>query len=368
MLLLEIMFGVAAGFIGCALPGLSMPALLLISFFSMPAGISCFAAQNVYGAWRELLSPGTTGEPEIMALGGKTLIFGSDRDQQVITVAAIKLTLLAIGVIAGYFLTQMGADGIHQIAPFILLPLGWITLRKTSPSEVKASIISLVVLLGIIICFSWIPALLPVIYMALAANQKIHIEQKADARHEIHKLRLQPPTILLYGVIAGLLPGANPSTLVNATGPVGVDKRLLCAAINAMAEGVSLGIFAFGRATGKTPLSEAISKFQGEILPIDVLLPLIFGALVAIALVPIFAKTLDTVLPSDKQYRPLVTVATWGVSVFYASVNPFNYVFPYAGLLVGVGVTIVAQAAGKAATQLPEKTRPLLVSLPIIFL
>ena len=301
-------------------------------------------------------------------MGGKRLLFNKNRDQLVISMAALKLSLLGIGLLSGYFIVSMGADGIHQIAKFILVPLGWLVLRKTSPGEVKATILSLGVMLVIIVGFSWIPALLPVIYMALAANPKDEIEQEAEAALEIKKLQFQPPTIFAYGILAGLLPGANPSTLVNAFGSVGVDRRLLCNGINMLAEGVSLGIFTFGRATGKTPLSEAISKFQGEILPVDVLLPLIMGALVAIALLPTFIKTLDKVMPSDKQYRPVVLVATWGVSVFYASVNPFNYLFPFAGLLVGVGVTIVAQVAGQAATRLPEKVRPMLVSLPIVFL
>lgn len=346
-----------------------MATLLAVSFGSLPAGVSCFMAQMLFSTWRELLNPATTSEPEIMALGGKTLVFpAQERDLLISQVASAKVALVLVGVVTGFFAVQMGFGGIYKVAPFILIVLVFLTLRKTYQSEVRSTLISLAVLTAIIFSMSWIPALLPVMYMAMAANPKKEKEQKSSAAFEINKSKAQSALVFVYGVLAGLLPGANPSTLTTAVGAEGVDKRLFCVSINALAEGVSLGIFMFGRATGKTPLSEAISKFQGEILPVDVAVPALVGLVVAIALLPTFIKVLDRVMEHDTQWHPLGVILTWCVSIFYASVNPLNFVFPYSGLLVGVGVTVIAQLIGQAAIRLPDKVRPLTVSIPIILL
>jgi hypothetical protein len=368
MLLLEIFAGVAAAFIGCVLPGMGMIALMLCSSWSLPAGISAYASGVIFSTWRELISPTTSADPELLSLGGKKLVFTNDRDQQIITIASVKLGLLALGILVGRFLVEMSADNIYQIAPFVLVPVVWVTLRKVPQAEAGKAIAFLGFFLIVIACLSWVPAILPILYMSLAANPKEEAEVKADASYEIKKMGGSSHSIAFWGIISGMMPGLNPGAIVGFTQALGLDPRIACIVINALGEGVSLGIFIFGRPTGKTVITEQLSKFLGEVLPGDVLIPCAFGAVVAIALIPVFVKSLDSVMPGDRKYRPLMIVATWVVSIMYASVNPFTYTFPYAGVITGVIIVAVVSFLCKLSIQMPDKIRPLLVAVPIVFL
>ncbi len=368
MLLLEIFAGVAAAYVGSVLPGMGMIALLICSSWNLPAGAACYAASVVLSTWRELISPATSADPELLSLGGKKLVFANDRDQQIIFVASVKLSLLALGILVGHFLVQMSADNVYLIAPFVLVPVVLVSLRKVPQAEVGKAIAFLGFFLAVIACLSWVPAILPILYMSLAANPKEEVEIKANANYEIKKLSGSSHSIAFWGILSGMMPGLNPGAIVGFTSALGLDPRIACISINALGEGVSLGIFIFGRATGKTAITEQLSKFLGEVLPGDVIIPCAFGAVIAIALIPVFVKSLDSVLPNDQKYRPLVTVATWGVSVFYASVNPLNFVFPYAGVITGVIIVAVVSSLCRVSVQMPDKLRPLLVAIPIVFL
>lgn len=269
----QVVLGVVLAIAFTLVPSISLAGMLIANWFGEITLISYFAANLVFSTYREIALPITTADPVILSTYSyeKLPVLDVKAFQ---ALARQKFILLIIGITISMFFSNIGFNGFNStIIWLILLFYGVATLKTVN--NVIAGFLCILATVGVVKGLDLMGVSTPVVAVITSVGFAFKNLPKEEEKHDANWLfTLIRIDSISFGVITGLIPGLNTSTVMGIASKTNlyINSRIA----NATAEGISIGILLFQRGTSKTTVTTYLSSLiQGKQIDSTLLLAII---------------------------------------------------------------------------------------------